>query len=196
MPAPRTWWSSARPRRRRSRAAAADTGSRTCLSTTSSAPLVVRDRGQPGDVRDAEQTDWSKSRPRQCRVVDASRRANRVHVGDLRRGPVQAPPLRDLGEQTERAAIASFGITRDHRLAHRPQQRVLGGQAAREGQRATATLPAPARHSCNAGPWSGFAVRAYSYPPGEHRPRPGRRWTSDRSALHTAPVRASGSCPA
>ncbi len=78
------------------------------------------------------------------RVVRADRRPHRVDVVDRRGRPVQPPALGDLGEQPVRAAVR---VVRDDHVvagcAQRPQQRVLGRQPAREGQRRAGRPRAP-----------------------------------------------------
>ena len=71
--------------------------------------------------------------------VTAARTASTSETSAAR--PGQAPPLGDLGEQPVGAAV---GVVRDHHVvtgpADRPQQGVLGGQAAGEGQPVRAAL--------------------------------------------------------
>jgi hypothetical protein len=66
---------------------------------------------------------------------------DRVVIVEGNRSPVQAPVLGHLGEQAVGAAVCVAGdddvVTG---LAHRTQQRVLGGQTARERQAAPAAL--------------------------------------------------------
>ena len=108
-------------------------------------------------------------------------------------GPVQAPVLGDLGEEPVGAAVR---VVRDHhvvaRPAHRPQQGVLGRQAAGEGQPAPAALERrQALLQRVAGRVAGAAVlvaRAAA-----RRRRPGRTCWSGRSAA--PPRRYAGPAP-
>ena len=172
-------------------------GEANVLSTTSSASSSWASAASGGDVGDAEQRVGRRLDPDHLGAGRAgSRRGRRPRSETFAGGPVQAPALGDPGEEPVGAAVR---VVRDHHvvagLADRPQQGVLGRQAAGEGQPAPAALQRrQALLERVAGRVAGAAVlvaRAAA-----RRRRPARTCWSGRSAAPPTPVRGSGSCPA
>ena len=111
-------------------------------------------------------------------------------------GPVQAPALGDLGEQPVRAAVR---VVRDDHViagpAHRPQQRVLGGQPAGEGQPAPAALER-GQALLQRVPGRVAGRGCTRSPAGARRRRPARTCWSGRSAAPPRRCAGPGSWPA
>ena len=165
------------------------------LSTTSSAPRVVRDAGERGDVGDAEQRVGRRLDPDELGAAGPDRGPHGVDVGDRRRGRSPAPQRSsDLGEQPERAAV---GVVGDDDVVARAAAPCAAACPRRPGPTAKASPRRPpssaARHSCSASR-VGLAVRRVLVARrAARRRRPARRWTSGRSAA--PPRRWSGPAP-
>jgi hypothetical protein len=124
-------------------------------------PRVVRHLGERGDVADAEQRVGRRLHPDDPGLARLHGGAHGLDRGQVRRRPVDAPALVDLGEEPEGAAVRVVGdddVVAG--VAHRAQQAVLGGEPRGEGE----PVPPPsmaARHSSSA-VRVGFAEREYS----------------------------------
>ena len=106
------------------------------LSTTSARLRLVRDRGQPGDVGDAEQRVGRRLAPHDA-GVGPDRRAHGVEVAERHGGVLEAPVRQHLCDQPERAAVRVAG-----------QDQVV----ARAGTPPAAGCPRTARPLANAKP--------------------------------------------
>ena len=179
------------------RAAAAGTGEANVLSTTSSAPRVVRELGQRGDVGDAEQRVGRRLAPDDPgrRPRTPARTASRSSSGD--RGVLQAPPREHPGDQPEGAAV---GVVGDDDVVAGPAARCAAACPRRPARRRTRARarrprarPAPPRSAVAGRVGRCGCTRSRR---AARRRRPACRSRSGRSAPTTAPVRGSGSCPA
>ena len=147
-----------------------------------------------GDVGDAEQRVGRRLHPDDLRAAGriAARTASTSEI--LAAVHVQTPALGDLGEETEGAAVR---VVRDHDmiagLADRTQQGVLGGEPAGEGEPAPAALQRGEALLQRVAGRVGGAARTRT-PRAATRRRPGRTWTSGRSAA--PPRRCAARAPA
>ena len=103
------------------------------LSTTTIAPRGVADLGDRLDVEAGQQRVGRRLEPHHADVVGPVA-PQRVEVGEVDGGPREPERAPHLGDQPERAAVGVVAEQDPLAGPQQPQDVVLGGEAAREGE--------------------------------------------------------------